>query len=162
MMRKFVFLPALMMTVLLAGCASNLGGSSYYRGEARTIQRVRLGTLVAVRFVTISGGQARGQVTNGQIGTVVGGVAGGIAGSAIGGGRGAALATVGGVVLGAIAGHAIGHSTGKVPGVQLTVRLDSGRLMAVVQQQGHTTWTSGERVQVLYSADGIVRVQPLN
>ncbi len=161
-MRKLMILLALMGVVVVAGCASNLGGSSYYRGEARVIQRVRLGTLVAVRFVTLSGGQARGQITNGDIGTVVGGVAGGIAGSAIGGGRGAALATVGGVVLGAIAGHAIGHSTGKVPGVQLTVRLDSGRLVAIVQQQGHTSWASGERVQVLYSPDGIVRVQPLN
>ncbi len=159
MKKVLILLPIL---AFLAGCASNLGGSSYYRSEARGVQRVRLGTLISFRLVSLRGGHASGQYSNGQIGTVVGGIAGGVAGSAFGGGRGAILTTLAGAVLGAIAGHAVGQSTGAVPGVQLTVRLKSGRLIAVVQQAGRTNWVSGEAVQVLYSPQGIVRVQPLN
>lgn len=159
-MKKALFL--LPILALLTGCASNLGGGSYYRSEARSVQQVRLGTLVAYRYVSLRGGHSNGSFSNGQVGTVVGGVAGGVAGSALGGGRGQILTTLGGAVLGAIAGHAVGQSTGAVPGVQLTVRLKSGRLIAVVQQAGHTQWVAGEAVQVLYSPEGIVRVQPLN
>ena len=144
----------------LSGCASNLGGSSYYRNETRSLQRVELGTLVAVHFVKIKGGTARGGISSGEAGTAVGAVAGGIAGNSFGSGNGRALATVGGIVLGALAGHAIGSGVGAANGVQLTVRLNNGRLIAVTQQAGRTNWRLGEQVEVLISQNGVARVQP--
>lgn len=159
-MKKLSVCLALAGLVALSGCASNLGGSSYYRSEVRSIQRVELGTLVAVHIVKIKGGSARGGLSSGEVGTGVGAVAGGIAGNSFGSGNGRALATVGGVVLGALAGHALGSSIGATTGVQLTVRLNNGRLIAVTQQAGHTNWRLGEQVEVIISQDGTARVQP--
>ena len=159
-MKKLVVVLAGAGLMALSGCASNLGGSSYYRNEARSIQRVELGTLVAVHLVRIQSGSARGGITSGEAGTAVGAVAGGIAGNSFGSGNGRALATVGGVVLGALAGHAVGSTVGASTGVQLTVRLNSGRLIAVTQQAGHTGWRLGEQVEVVISQDGTARVQP--
>jgi outer membrane lipoprotein SlyB len=160
-MKTFTAFLACVGLVALSGCAGNLGGSSYYRNEARSIQRVELGTLIAVHIVQIKGGSARGGISSGEVGTGVGAVAGGIAGNSFGSGNGRALATVGGVVLGALAGHAIGSNMGATTGVQLTVRLKNGRLIAVTQQAGHTNWRLGQEVEVLISQDGTARVQPL-
>jgi outer membrane lipoprotein SlyB len=159
-MKKLSVLVVCAGLMALAGCASNLGGSSYYRSEARSIQRVELGTLVAVHFVKIKGGSARGGISSGDVGTAAGAVAGGIAGNSFGSGNGRALATVGGVVLGALAGHALASNMSSANGVQLTVRLNNGRLIAVTQQAGRTNWRLGQQVEVLIAQDGTARVQP--
>ena len=56
-MRKTALLVAAFstMTVLLSGCASNLTGDTYSRDEARRVQTVRTGTIVALRPVQIEG-----------------------------------------------------------------------------------------------------------
>ena len=87
--------------------------------------------------------------TESGVGTMSGAAVGGIAGSTVGGGRGSAIAAVIGAVAGGIAGAAIEDSTTRRTGIEVTVKLDSGQYIAVVQEDGGENFQLGERVRVL-------------
>ena len=91
------------MTLALGGCASSLTGDTYSRAEARTVQTVRMGSIVTLRPVRIEG-------TKTAVGAGAGSIAGGIAGSSVGGGRGSAVAAVVGAVAGGLAGKGIAEA----------------------------------------------------
>ncbi len=129
-------------SLLLAGCATGLGGGTYERAEARRAMTVQYGTVEAVRRVQIEG-------TKTPIGAVAGAAVGGIAGSGVGGGRGQGIATVIGAVAGGVAGAAIEEGVTRRAGVEVTVRLSNGQLLAVVQEDGGENFGPGERVRVL-------------
>jgi outer membrane lipoprotein SlyB len=136
---------------VLAGCASSKSGDVYSRDQARTEQNVRMGTIEATREVRIEG-------TKSGIGAVAGGVTGGIAASTIGHGTGSAVAAAVGAIAGSLAGAAAEEGLTKSNGVEITVRLDSGQTIAVVQGvDAETTFQAGDRVRVL-SGQGITRV----
>ena len=141
---------ALVATFGLGGCASNLSGDTYSRGEARRAMVVKFATVQSVRFVKLEG-------TKSQVGTVAGGAVGGIAGSGVGGGRGSAVAAVLGAVAGGMAGAAIEEGVTRSQGVEVTVRLDGGRYMAVVQQDAGENFRPGERVRLVQDG-GTMRV----
>jgi outer membrane lipoprotein SlyB len=89
---------------------------------------------------------------------VGGGVAGGVLGSTVGSGRGSTIAAVVGALGGAAAGAATEEQITKADGLEMLVRLDSGRLVAVVQESD--LWFSpGDRVQVPTGSDGTTRVR---
>lgn len=125
----------------LAGCAQGLGGGSYTREEARREQNVRLGIVESVRPVQIEG-------TRSGVGPAAGAVVGGVAGSTVGGGRGSAIAAVIGAVAGGVAGQAVEEGTTRKNGVEVTVKLDSGALVAIVQEADET-FRAGDRVRIL-------------
>lgn len=127
---------------VLGGCASNLGGGAYERAEARGVMSVRFGEVTTVRPVMLEG-------TKSPIGSMSGAAIGGIAGSTLGGGRGSAISTVIGAVAGGIAGSALEESATKRPGVEVTVRLDNGQYIAVVQEDGGEGFRAGERVRIV-------------
>ncbi len=131
----------LLIVVLLAGCAQSLGGGSYTRDEARREQNVRMGIVESVRPVQIEG-------TRSGIGAASGAVVGGIAGSTVGGGRGSDIAAVVGAVAGGVAGQAAEQGATRRTGVEITVKLDSGALVAIVQEADET-FKAGERVRIL-------------
>lgn len=133
----------------LGGCASSKSSSSYSRHQARGEMSVRLGVVESVRQVTIEG-------TSGPVGTVAGGVIGGIAGSNLGGGRGSTVGAVLGAVAGGVAGHAIEEHATKKAGLEISIKLDSGQLIAVTQEADES-FRPGERVRVL-SGQGATRV----
>lgn len=136
---------------VLAGCASSKAGDVYSRDQARTEQSVRMGTIEAVREVQIEG-------TKSGIGAVAGGVTGGIAASTIGHGTGSAVAAAVGAIAGGLAGAAAEEGLTKSQGLEITVRLDSGQVIAVVQAvDAKTTFQPGDRVRVL-SGQGVTRV----
>lgn len=141
-------------TLLLAGCATpGRGGYDYTASEARRPMLVTLGTLESVRDVRLEQDRQTG------VGTAAGAVVGGIAGSTIGGGRGQAIATVLGAVAGGLGGSQIERGTGARQGVELTVRTDDGRTLAIVQEAGNERYTPGQRVRVLTdTARGTMRV----
>ncbi len=139
----------LLAAALLQGCASSLSGSSYSREQARTEQNVRFGVVESVRQVQIEG-------TKSRVGSAAGAVVGGIAGSEIGQGKGSAVGTVLGAVGGAVAGHAIEEATTRKGGLEITVKLEGGRTLAVVQEADEA-FRPGERVRVL-SGGGVTRV----
>lgn len=135
-------LAAAAIATLITGCAApGFGGGSYSREQARREQTVRMGYVESVREVKLEG-------TRSGIGPAAGAVAGGVAGSAIGHGRGSALGAIGGAVIGGIAGQAAEQSfTGK-RGVEVTVKLDSGQMVAIMQEADET-FRPGDRVRIL-------------
>ncbi len=127
----------LCVAILAAGCAGD-----GYRTEPLPVEPERGGVIEAVRVVPIG---ARG----GSIaGTVVGGSVGAAAGSTVGSGRGSQAASVAGAVAGTIAGNVLAGSVSAREGVEITVRLDSGRQLLVVQAADEN-FKPGDRVRVL-------------
>lgn len=131
----------LVLVAALAGCAQGLGGGAYTRDEVRREQNVRMGTVESVRPVQIEG-------TRTGVGPAAGAVVGGIAGSTVGGGRGSAAAAVLGAVAGGVAGQAVEQGTTRRAGVEITVKLDSGALVAIVQEADEQ-FRAGDRVRIL-------------
>ena len=126
---------------MLAGCAPGLGGGSYTREQARREQTVRMGFVESVREVKLEG-------TRSGVGPAAGAVAGGVAGSSVGSGRGSAIAAIAGAVIGGVAGQAAEQGfTGK-RGVEVTVKLDNGQMVAITQEADET-FRPGDRVRIL-------------
>lgn len=136
---------------LLAGCASSKSGEVYSRDQARQAQTVRLGTVEFVKAVKVEGSKT-------GLGTAAGGVIGGVAGSTIGGGKGSTLAALGGAIGGAIAGNVAEEKITKFNGLEITVKLDNGEVLAVVQEDD-VPFAVGDRVRVLSGRDGTTRVE---
>jgi outer membrane lipoprotein SlyB len=133
---------ALAVSTVLTGCAApGLGGGSYSRDQARREQTVRMGYVESVREVKLEG-------TRSGIGPAAGAVAGGVAGSTIGRGRGAALGTIAGAVIGGVAGQAAEQGFTAKQGVEVTVKLDNGTMLAVTQEADET-FRPGDRVRIL-------------
>jgi outer membrane lipoprotein SlyB len=140
-MNRIKLAVALIAAVLLAGCASSQSGSAYERRQARQEMSVRLGVVESVRRVTIEG-------TKSPVGSVAGAGVGAVAGSNIGRGRGSTAGAIVGAVVGGVAGSAIEEQVTKKEGLEITVRLDSGALIAVTQEADEA-FHPGEQVRVL-------------
>jgi outer membrane lipoprotein SlyB len=137
-----IALAAAVLATVITGCAApGLGGGSYSRDQARREQTVRMGYVESVREVKLEG-------TRSGIGPGAGAVAGGIAGSSIGHGRGSALGAVAGAVVGGIAGQAAEQGFTAKRGVEVTVKLDNGQMVAIMQQADET-FRPGDRVRIL-------------
>ncbi len=134
----------LLIPIVLAGCASGKGSGDYERAEARRVYEVKMGVVEAVRPIKLEG-------TASGIGAAAGGVVGGVAGSEAGRGKGATIGSVIGAVVGGIAGAAAESSATSKPGVEITVRLDSGRFIAVAQEDTGEKFAVGDRIRVLES-----------
>jgi outer membrane lipoprotein SlyB len=140
---------ALASVLVLSACAPGQGANTYSRNQARTEQSVRMGTVEGVRTVRLEG-------TRTPIGTLAGGVVGGVAGSTVGGGRGSTIAAVVGAVAGGLAGSAIEEGVTRKDGLEITVRLDNGNMIAITQEADEQ-FKPGERVRIL-SGGGVSRV----
>ena len=142
-MKKVGIAVLVCLSLGVTACAQNPYGDAYTTSSARKVQNVQYGTVVNLEPVTID------DKTGNVIGTVSGAVLGGIAGSALGGGTGNLLATAGGAILGGAAGNAVGGAIGKSNGVNITIRLDNGRTISVVQAVNkRVLFKKGDRVQV--------------
>ena len=143
-MKIWILLVPALLTTVLAGCASGLGSGDYERKEARRVYEVKMGVVESVRSVKLEG-------TASGVGATAGGVVGGVAGSEVGGGKGKAVGAVLGAVVGGVAGAAAEEAATRKPGIEITVRLDSGRTIAVVQEDTGEKFAPGERVRMLES-----------
>lgn len=151
--RSAAYAAVLLSGAVLTGCAQpTLTGTAYSRGEVRQAQTVRMGYVESVRPVVIEGR------TDGIVGAGTGAALGGILGRGVGGGRGRDMATVAGAVAGGIAGQCVEEAATRRQGVEITVRLDSGGLVSVVQEEdpNQAFWV-GQPVRVL-GQGGTVRV----
>ena len=133
------------ISVFLAACASSNSGSVYKRDDARKVQTVKTGVVESVRTVKLEG-------TKSPIGTVAGGAIGGIAGSSIGGGRGSAIAAVLGAVVGGLAGSAAEEGITRKDGLEITVKLDGGGMIAIVQEADES-FKPGDKVRIVENSD---------
>ena len=144
---KTVFI--LMIASLLNACASSNAGDVYSRDEARKIQTIRKGVVESVRTVKLEG-------TKTPIGTAAGAVIGGVAGSTIGEGKGTAIAAVIGAVAGGLAGSAIEEVATRQDAFEITVKLDNGSLIAIVQEATEK-FAPGDSVRLIENG-GVTRV----
>ncbi|BAE74719.1 Outer membrane lipoprotein SlyB precursor [Sodalis glossinidius str. 'morsitans'] len=154
MMKRLIVVALAGMTV--AGCANNstLSGDVYSASEAKQVQSVTYGTLVGVRPVQIQGGE-----DSNVIGAIGGAVLGGFLGNTVGGGSGRSLATAAGAVAGGVAGSSVEGAVNRTQGVELEVRKDDGNTIMVVQKQGNTRFSVGQRV-ALASNGRTITVSP--
>ena len=127
----------LLACALVAGCATK---SAADRKAGEELD-VRMGVVEEVRRVPLP-------ASGGYIGSVGGAAAGGIAGGTLGSGRGSQAASVFGAVAGSVAGYAIENSMTAREGLEISVRLDSGSLILVLQPDGEA-FKPGERVRVM-------------
>ena len=129
-------LPLAVASVLIvSGCASNTNsGDTFRRSQTQSIQTVQTGVVQSVRVVTIQGA-----------GSSVGGA---VAGAAVGSAVGGPVATVGG----AAAGNAIQQAANTNQGLEITILLDNGQTVAVVQQGPLDAFRPGDQVNV--TSDG--------
>ncbi len=167
MQHKTITLTALAAAALaLGGCAvpPTMGGQyqssayNYSASQAQQVQQVQLGTVLVVQRVIIRAGQG----TTGT-GSALGAVAGGFVGSRIGNGNGSRVAAVAGALAGAAGGNMVASNAYQQPGLQITVRLDSGQMIAVTQA-ADVPVSPGQRVELLGSAYGwnsTARVVPI-
>jgi len=140
---------AIAVAFLLGGCAYHAGSGDYQGYQVRGEQSVRFGVVDTVRPVRINPGDT-------GVGTLGGAALGGIAGSTVGGGSGQAAGAVAGAILGGIIGNQVEQSANERPGVEITVHLDSGQYVAIVQEADEP-FRPGDRVRVL-SGHGTTRV----
>ena len=129
------------LSVLVAACASSNSGSVYSRDDARKVQTVKTGVVESVRSVKLEG-------TKTPIGTATGAVVGGVAGGTIGHGAGSTIAAVVGAVAGGIAGSAIEEGVTRKDGLEITIKLDGGGLVAIVQEADEQ-FHPGEKVRIV-------------
>jgi outer membrane lipoprotein SlyB len=141
-------LAACALAALLASACVYHGGSADYPGyEVMGEQNVRFGVVEAVRDVRI-------RPMNTGIGSTTGAFVGGIAGSHVGGGSGEIVGAIAGTLIGSILGYNAEQAVNEIPGIEVTVLLDAGRHIAVVQQAGEL-FKPGERVRVLTGRDSV-------
>lgn len=148
-MKKMILIAVL--TIVVAGCAVTPNSANVYSArQTQGEQTVRMGVVESVRNVTINSGSS-------GVGTVAGGAIGGIAAaSMIGGGNGSLVAGIGGALAGGAVGNRVEARMANRPGLEITVRLDSGELRAITQDADEM-FRVGDRVRLL-SADGVTRV----
>jgi outer membrane lipoprotein SlyB len=130
--------------LLFGGCAANLGGDDYSRGETRQTMRIRFAVVESVRPVKLEG-------TKTSIGATAGAVTGGIIGHSLGRGRGAGIGAVIGAVAGGVGGAAVEEAVTRRDGVEITVRLENGEYLAIVQADEGENFRPGERVRLIGS-----------
>jgi outer membrane lipoprotein SlyB len=139
------------LAVLLAGCITHESADVYDKHEAGREQTVRMATVDSVRKVALAGSQS-------GVGAAAGGAVGGIAGNQVGHGAGSAVGAVLGAVAGGVAGNVIENKATTHDALEITVRLDSGEMRAIVQE-ADVQFTPGQRVRLL-SSGGVTRVTP--
>lgn len=135
----------------LAACITHESGNVYSKHEAGREQTVRMATVDSVRKVMLEGSQS-------GVGVAAGGAVGGIAGNQVGHGAGSSVAAVLGAVAGGVAGNALEHKATSKDALEITVRLDSGEMRAIVQEADQQ-FVPGQRVRLL-SSGGVTRVTP--
>ncbi len=133
----------------VGGCAYHGGSADYRAYQVQGEQTVRFGVVETVREVRI---QPRETGVGGASGAVLGGIAGSHAGS----GHGHVAGAVAGAIIGGIIGQEIERSGNERRGIEVTVQLDSGRYLAVVQEADEA-FRAGDRVRIL-SGRGTTRV----
>jgi len=142
-------LAAAVLGLALGGCAYHYGSGDYRGYQVRGEQSVRFGVVDSVRPVRINPRDT-------GLGAATGAIAGGIAGSNVGGGSGQIVGALGGAILGGVIGQNVEQSANERRGEEITVLLDSGKYLAVVQEADES-FRPGDRVRVL-SGRGNTRV----
>ncbi len=142
-------------TVVLSviyGCSSTGGYETVPRTSAGTTQTLDQGTVVATRDVKIEGESS-------QLGLYGGGIMGSAVGSTVGRGDGQILASAGGAVAGAVVGKQVEKAMTSKIAQEITIEMDDGHTIVVVQELQEPRFSTGDRVSVLEARGGYARVR---
>lgn len=131
----------LLLVFIVTGCATSRSGMLYTREQARQVQQVETGVVVQVTQVQIEG-------TKTPIGALGGAAIGSIAGSSVGKGKGSDIAAIVGGMVGWLVGSAVEEGTTRKNALEITVKLDSGTVISVVQE-ADVPFTTGDRIRLL-------------
>lgn len=134
------------------GCTTSSSGNVFARDEALHASVMVEGTVIEVRAGKIEGEQS-------GLGAVGGAAMGGVVGNLFGGGKGNTIATVGGAIAGGLAGNAVEKGVTGSRAYQITVKLDDGRTIVVVQETD-IQFAPQQRVRAVVTGDKW-RIQPL-
>jgi outer membrane lipoprotein SlyB len=142
------------LAILLAACASQPSGQTYSSSETRTAMNVDYGEVVEVRVVKIEGySTGIGTMGGASVGHAVGAAGAASVGGSFGG---IVVASMTGVA-GAVAGSAIERKLREDEALEITVKMDNARTIAIVQA-GDVIFEPGDRVRVVFGPDGSARV----
>jgi outer membrane lipoprotein SlyB len=129
----------------LGGCAAHLGGNDYARAEARQSLSIRFATVDSVRPVKLEG-------TKTPIGATAGAVTGGVVGHSLGHrGISSTIGAALGAIAGGVGGAAVEEAVTRQEGVEITVQLENGEYLAIVQADEGENFQRGERVRLVGS-----------
>jgi outer membrane lipoprotein SlyB len=139
----YSFLALMLAASLLAGCASTPSDddADARRAQQQAERKEYPGVVESVREIEMDSERS-------GVAPMAGAVIGGSVGGSVGSGRGSTVGAVIGTVAGAVAGEAAGQA-GTRPGLEITVRLDEGRVIAVTQPAGKDSFKPGDRVRVV-------------
>lgn len=149
----------ILAATVMAACndPSVYSGDVYRANEAKGERQVAYGTLIAAREVTLQTNTDE----HGALGMGTGAVLGGVVGNTMGGGSGRNVTTAVGAVLGGVVGNKVQHGVGKKQALELEIRRDDGKVIAVVQTiSPQTSFYAGQRVRIVGSGSN-VNVSPL-
>ena len=128
--------------LVLGACAyPPAGPGNYHAYETGSAQSIQFGVVESVREVRLHG-------PNSGFGGATGAAVGMVAGSHVGGGSGQFVGAVVGTLLGGLVGSSMEQAATERPGIEVTVMMDSGRYLSVVQEADEP-FKSGDRVRVL-------------
>lgn len=130
------------------------GGTSTAAANGTATNYERYGRVAALDTVSTSSGER----PRFGIGTVIGAVAGGLLGHQVGSGSGQTAATVAGAVAGGAAGHAIGDGGSSSEAQRVTVNMNTGGQVTVVQPR-NANLSEGMQVMIVGSGES-ARVVP--
>ena len=150
-MKTLVLITSITIMALLAnGCASRTSSNVYSREQAQRVHHIDEGEIIDVRPVEIEGSVS-------GLGAIAGAIIGNVVGGTIGEGSGRGVAAAVGMIGGALLGSAVEEGASHQRGLEITVQLDYGEVIAVVQAADEG-FQVGDRVRVLRLADGSARV----
>ena len=138
---------------LFTSCAnSSLKPDTYDRESVQKVSNVLYGEIVTLKKLTIEGETKSGTIVVGQEGAAAGTqVSDSKPESEIG-------AVIGGAI-GATLGGNVSKNIQSVEGIQLTINMDDGRTISVVQETSQYSFSIGDLVEVI-STKGKTRVSP--
>ncbi len=121
------------------------------RSISGKVQQVESGTVISTRIVVIDGETTRlGQTSGAVIGAAVG--------QTVGKGSGRTLATAGAGVAGAVVGSVVEKELTKKKAQELTINLDDGGAIVVIQEIREGGFGEGDRVNVSSTPSGEAHV----
>ncbi len=138
--------------ILLVGCSSRGSKPTVPHGSVGASHRIENGTVVSVQTVRIEGNSS-------YVGHRTGTLLGAGVGQTIGSGTGRAAASLGGAAVGGLVGLVAEEAVTKKDGQEITIELDRGRLIAIVQEKVEPTFRPGDRVTVLETPSGYSMVR---
>ena len=139
--------------LFFGGCAnSSLQPDTYDRSSVQKISNVLYGEVVSLKNVVIDGSTSSGSIVGGLVGAATGSnVSDSKPESEIG-------AVLGGAI-GATIGGNLSKNLQSSDGIQLTLNMDDGRTISVVQEVGSYKFSIGDLVEVI-TTKGKTRVSP--